>query len=124
MSFPLLPEYLRNRYHYEPSEDAELLQTERTARLRAEALKDNANIAERARLENIERQISQKQLENKADELRRKIRRAESDMKSARLGQSSPGRRSPKDFEKKILSLERDIRHYDEELREMGFGRQ
>jgi len=25
MSFPLLPEYLRNRYHYEPSEDAELL---------------------------------------------------------------------------------------------------
>jgi len=25
MSFPLLPEYLRNRYHYEPGEDAGLL---------------------------------------------------------------------------------------------------
>jgi len=63
-------------------------------------------------------------MEAKANDLRRKICRAESDLKTARLGQSSPGRRSPKNFKKKVRSLERDIRHYDEELREMGFGRQ
>ena len=122
MLFPLLPNYLKVRYAYEPGEGSEFLEQERLNKIKIESIRNQAKIQERAEMVALGERVAKRQADEQAQELLAKIDKAERSIAFCRSKLSSPGRRSVKDYEWQIERLERDLIYYHKQLSGLGAG--